>query len=137
MANPENDYLYRQKLVRDKCFEIGIDLATQRMFDFIELVLNDKEIMGKNVYGKKRLQKIHEAMAAKQDYYAAAWGFTEESDAKQEELDGELKAIFGDDLVPFRERYPYCKEWDYNKPHKEKQPKSPKNGRKLGRKKRK
>ncbi len=36
-------------------------------------------------------------------------------------LDAELQRIFGDGMfAPFKERYPYCKEWDYTKGSKKK-----------------
>ena len=33
----------------------------------------------------------------------------------REKLDAALRRIFGE-IVPFNERYPYLKEWDYTKP---------------------
>lgn len=33
----------------------------------------------------------------------------------QEQLDGALREIFGDDLVPFAERHPYIRGIDYTK----------------------
>ena len=36
----------------------------------------------------------------------------------QEKLDAELKRIFGE-IDPFKKRYPYLKEWNYNKPYRE------------------
>mgnify|MGYP001656674661 FL=1 len=38
-----------------------------------------------------------------------------EQDYMQEQLDGALREIFGDDLVPFAERHPYIRGIDYTK----------------------
>ncbi len=137
MVNPENPYLHRQKLMQDKCFEIGIDEGMQIMCDLLDIVLNDKKIMGKNVYGKKRLQMLKEQIHQKYTYYAPAWGDGMECDAKQKELDGCLKNIYGEEYNPFSERYPYCKDVDYSKPHRELKKKKAPKGKKKGKKKRK
>jgi hypothetical protein len=38
---------------------------------------------------------------------------------KQEEQDGMLREIWGDELVPHKDRYPYQKEFSYKKGRKE------------------
>ncbi len=121
MPKPQNDFLRKQRLMQDKCFEVGLDTATQQFFDMLCLVLNDPEIMGKNVFGAKRLLKMHTHLLDRERQFREAWGHTEESDYYQEKLDEELRRIFGDgQFAPFKERYPYCKEWDYTKGTKKK-----------------
>ena len=98
-------------------FQAGLQAGRQQILDMVSLVLRDPEIMGKDVFGAKRLQKVQEAMKKLDKEYSEAWCGSQESDWYQEKLDEVLKRIFGE-IVPFRERYPYLKEWDYNKPHK-------------------
>ena len=116
MGKP-NPFLAKQEALRQKCFEVACDTATQQFFDYMCIVLNDPEIMGKDVFGAKRLMKVQEAMRKLDKEYSQAWGGGHDSDYYQEKIDGVLKKIFGQ-IVPFRERYPYLKEWDYNKPKK-------------------
>ena len=113
----QNPYLAKQEEMRKKCFEVACDTTTQQFFDYMCIVLNDPEIMGKDVFGAKRLQKVYEAMKELDKTFSEAWCGGQESDYYQEKLDAGLRRIFGE-IVPFRERYPYLREWDYNKPCK-------------------
>lgn len=113
----QNPFLAKQEAMRERCFIVACDTTSQQFFDYMCIVLNDPEIMGKDVFGAKRLQKVQEAMKKLDKEYSEAWCGSQESDWYQEKLDEALKRIFGE-IVPFRERYPYLKEWDYNKPHK-------------------
>ena len=116
MAKP-NPFLAKQEAIRQKCFEVACDTTTQQFFDYMCIVLNDPAIMGKDVFGAKRLKKISEAMRKLDKEYSEAWVGSQDSDYYQEKLDGALKRIFGE-IQPFGERYPYLREWDYNKPSK-------------------
>lgn len=113
MGKP-NSYLAKQEALRQKCFKVACDTTTQQFFDYMCIVLNDPEIMGKDVFGAKRLEKVREAMLELDKEYSEAWVGSQESDYYQEKLDSALKRIFGE-IQPFNERYPYLKEWDYNK----------------------
>jgi hypothetical protein len=116
MGKP-NAFLARQDALRQKCFEVACDTTAQQFFDYLCLVLNDPDIMGKDVFGAKRIQKVHEALRAVDKQFSEAWVGSQESDYYQEKLDAALRGIFGD-IQPFKERYPYLKEWNYNKPLK-------------------
>jgi hypothetical protein len=98
-----------------KCFEVACDTTAQQFFDFLCIVLNDPEIMGKDVFGANRLEKIHAALKAVDKQYNTAFVNNQESDYYQEKIDARLRQIFGE-IQPFKERYPYLKEWNYNKP---------------------
>ena len=118
MAKP-NPFLAKQEAMRQRCFEIACDTTSQQFFDYLCLVLNDPEVMGKNTFGAQRIKKVHEALKAVDRKYNEAWVGSQESDYYQEKLDARLKEIFGE-IVPFEERYPYLKSWDYSKPIKRK-----------------
>lgn len=109
-----NKYIEQRNAMRQKFFSAGCDTATQQMFDMMCLVLNDPEIMGKDVFGAKRLEKLHLALYKMEDMYHEAWTGTSESDYYQQKLDDALRKIFGE-IVPFNKRYPFMTEWNYNK----------------------
>lgn len=114
----QNPFLAKQEALRQQCFEVACDTTAQKFFDYLCIALNDPEIMGKDVFGAKRLEKIYEAMRKLDKEYSEAWCGSQDSDYYQEKIDDSLKKIFGN-IVPFRERYPFQKEWNYNKPLKE------------------
>lgn len=116
MGKP-NAFLAKQEAIRQKCFEVACDTTSQQFFDYLCIVLNDPEIMGKDTFGAKRLLKIHEAMIKLDKEFSEAWCGGDESDWYQEKLDDGLRRIFGE-IDPFRKRYPYLKEFDYSKPSK-------------------
>lgn len=101
--------------MQQKCFEVGCDITAQRVFDCLCLVLNDPEIMGKDVFGAKRIKKIQEALKEVDKQFNEAFVNSQESDYYQEKLDAALRQILGE-IEPFNKRYPFLKEWDYNKP---------------------
>ena len=115
----QNPFLAKQEALRQRCFEVACDTTTQQFFDYMCIVLNDPEIMGKDVFGANRLKKIREAMKKLDKEYSEAWCGSQDSDYYQEKMDDALKKIFGE-IVPFRERYPYLRDADYTKPFKEK-----------------
>ena len=113
----KNSFLAQQEELREKVFEIACEMTSQQFFDYMCIVLNDPEIMGKDVFGAKRIQKVHEAMKKLDKVYSEAWVNSQEADWYQEQIDGRLKSIFGE-IDPFHERYPHLKKWNYNKPCK-------------------
>lgn len=86
------------------------DTTIQYMTDMLMLTLNDPEIMGKDVFGKKRLAKVIKAWGEKWDQYHGALEKGDERDYYQEKLDQALRRILGDDLVPFAQRYDWLSE---------------------------
>lgn len=116
MAN-QNPFLAKQEQLRQQAFEAACDMTAQQFFDYMCIVLNDPEIMGKDVFGAKRHLKIHAAMKTLDKEYSEAWVNSQESDYYQEKIDDALRRIFGE-IDPFKVRYPYLKQWNYNKPCK-------------------
>lgn len=112
-----NAFLEEQRKKQQRCFEVACEMTAQQFFDYLCLVLNDPEIMGKDVFGAKRLQKIHEALRATDKKFVEAFLNHQDSDYYQEKLDEALRGIFGE-IDSFGTRYPYMKDWNYNKPMK-------------------
>lgn len=114
----KNAYIAQRDAERQHFFVAGCDTTAQQMFDMMCLALHDPKVMGKGrTIGAKRLKRIHDAMYEYERMYHEAWMFTQESDYYQEKLDAALRDIFGI-VEPFNTRYPYQKEWNYNKPCK-------------------
>lgn len=118
MSNKPNPFLAKQQELQQKCFEAGCAITAQQFFDYLCIVLNDPDVMGKDVFGAKRIEKVHEALKKVDKHYSVAFANTQESDYYQEKMDVELKRIFGE-IDPFEKRYPYLKTWDYTKRFKE------------------
>lgn len=115
-----NDLLKRIDRAKQECFVAGCEITEQQMFDMLCLVLHDPDVMGKyRTIGAEQLKRISAAMIEYESKYHDAWMFKPESDYLQEQLDANLREIFGE-IEPFQKRYPLCKEWNYMKPYKEK-----------------
>lgn len=110
-----NSLLQKINKAKQDAFVAGCDITAQQFFDYMCIVLNDPEIMGKDVLGSQRLKKVHEGMKALDKELSEAWVNSQDSDYYQEKMDAALRRIFGE-IEPFKKRYPYLKEWNYNKP---------------------
>lgn len=115
MGTKDNSFLARQEDMKQRCFVAGCEITAQQMFDMMCLALHDPAVMGKDVFGPSRLEKVHDAMYEYEKMFHDAWVFTEESDYLQEKLDAALREIFGKNIAPFQERYPLTKKWNYFK----------------------
>ena len=110
-----NGYLARQK-VRDGVLQDATRQTYQQyMTDTLILTLNDPEVMGKDVFGYKRLKKVLEAWGKCYDRYFDALPKNPEADYAREKMDRLMKQICGDsgDFVPFEERYEWLPEITY------------------------
>ena len=110
-----NAFLKKQQEKQQMCFEAGCQITAQQFFDYLCLVLNDPDVMGKDVFGANRLHKIHEEMKKLDKIFSEAFVGGQESDYYQEKMDARLIKIFGK-IDPFKVRYPFLKDWNYNKP---------------------
>lgn len=99
------DYQTRQKAKLDAYRQAEKETYIQFMTDTLVLTLNDPEVMGKDVFGKKRLQKVVEAWGKKYDQYCGALLPGDEADYHQIKLDERLSQIFGSDFEKFGKRY--------------------------------
>lgn len=99
------DYQARQKAKLDVYRQAEKDTYIQFMTDTLILTLNDPQVMGKDVFGKKRLQKIIDAWGKKFDQYHGALEIGDEADYHQIKLDERLTQIFGKDFEKFGTRY--------------------------------
>lgn len=114
----KNSFLAKQEERFQWYLDTGIDRGMQSLIDYVCIALNDPELMGKNVMGKSRLQKLNVKLKEIASYYEKAFTDDVEADYIQEQLDRRLREIFGDELMPFEKRYPYFKKIKYNKGRK-------------------
>jgi hypothetical protein len=115
----KNDYLARQRAAQQTYLDIGEEMGIQKAWDYIQIVLHNPAVMGKNALGKGKIKKVYEELAKVSDHYKTAFSDDKEADYRQEELDGVLREIWGDEFVPFKDRYPYIKEQSYKKGKKD------------------
>ena len=118
MAGNKNAYLERQRQ-RDQAFlDAGERMGIQKMWDYIQIALRNPKIVKKDVYGRERLEKVFNETKELAEYFHTAFTDDVEADRVQRDLDAALREIWGDDLVPFYDRYPEIKDLGYNKSRK-------------------
>lgn len=106
MAN----YAQRRDALIRTAAEAGEMVGRQRMADLMALALNDPAVMGKDVLGPERIKRVYARLYELEAELAQAWRKGDEQDYAQARLDRELKRIFGNEFVPFSERYPDVKK---------------------------
>lgn len=115
----KNAYLARREAVNQGFLDVGEEMGVQKMWDYIQIALRDPDVMGKDVFGRKRLEKLYKKCSEYASHYHTAFTDDKEADYCQVELDAQLREIWGKDLTPFYDRYPYLKKIDYTKGKKE------------------
>ena len=115
----KNDFLDRIKGREQDCFDAGQEMGIQMVWDAVQLALRDPYVVGSKKWGRKKLARLYERTAYYKKYFHEAFTMSPEADVKQEEQDSLLREIWGDELVPHKERYPQQKEFSYKKSRKE------------------
>ena len=114
----KNEFL-KQRAARDRaCYDAGMQTGIQMVHDFVTMALRDRETMGKDAFGSGRMEKLWAKVKELDEHYQYAFSRHVEADAKQEEMDGVLKELYGEDLVKFADRYPFVRQYGYDKPQK-------------------
>ena len=111
----KNGYLARRK-VRDDVMQDAIKQTyMQYMTDMLILTLNDPEVMGKDVFGYKRLKKVLDAWGRYYDQFFDALTKNPEADYAREKMDAAMKRIVGTngDFIPFEQRYEWLPKITY------------------------
>ncbi len=113
----KNAYLEKKAYREKALLDIGVDSGAQRIIDYLQIVLHDEKVMGgkKNVFGRKKLLRILQAIEERDKYYANAYTLKKDADTLQEELDKELRDIWDEAALTFTERQPYIKQPEYKK----------------------
>ena len=114
----KNAYLEKQRKLQQGFLDVGEEMGIQKICDYLHVALRDPEVVGKDIYGRKRFDKLFKKLNELANYYQTAFTDDKEADVVQEDLDRNLKEVYGDDFQDFHTRYPYVKQLDYKKPRK-------------------
>lgn len=107
----KNGYLQRQRNTVNVYRQAEKETYIQFMTDTLILTLNDPAVMGKDVFGAKRIRKVVEAWGKVFDKYHGALEKGDEQDFWQVKLDQNLKGVLGEEgFAPFKTRYDWVKE---------------------------
>jgi len=107
----KNGYLQRQRNTVNVYRQAEKETYIQFMTDTLILTLNDPAVMGKDVFGEKRVKKVVEAWGKVFDRFHGALEKGDEQDFWQIKLDQCLKGVLGEEgFVPFAKRYEWVKE---------------------------
>ena len=115
---PKNDYLRKRQEMNQGFLDVGEQLGMQKMWDFMQIALRDPDVMGKDIFGQQRLKKLFLKLKELADEFSVAYADDKEADYYQEKLDDALRGIWGDEFQTFFERYPYIKQYGYQKGRK-------------------
>lgn len=111
-----NKYLAEREAKERACFQAGLESGRQQILDMMSLVLRDKNIMGRDIFGRDRLMGVVKGIGDYIDKYELAWQKHDETDYIQKMLDENLAEAYGEELHDsFHVRYPYAPEYDYEK----------------------
>ena len=114
----KNEYLKRRQAVNQGFLDAGEEIGMQKMWDYIQIALRDPEVMGKDIFGRSRLENLYKKCGELANRFHTAFTDDKEADYYQEKLDGQLREIWGEDLNTFYERYPQLKKLGYEKKRK-------------------
>jgi cobalamin-dependent methionine synthase I len=113
MIMAKNDFLARQRATQKAYFDEGLKCGRQQIIDMVSLVLRDKDIMGKDTFGKDRLLGVVQGIGEYMDTYEKAWLKDDEADYYQKKMDDALAEAYGEQLHDsFHERYEVIPEQD-------------------------
>ena len=113
-----NEYMKRQREMQQYYFEQGAAVGFQRCLDYMQTLLRNPKYVGKDIFGRKRWEMLYEGLKECDETFGDAFTTGVEADYYQEKLDATIREIFGDDTLPFAERYPMFKKVKYDKPRK-------------------
>ena len=114
----KNAYLEKRKALNQGFLDVGEEMGLQKMWDYVQIALRDPDVMGKDILGRKRLEKIYEKVKELADTYHTCFTDDPEADYYQEKLDAQLREVWGEDLQNFYVRYPHVKKFHYDKAYK-------------------
>lgn len=98
----------------DKGFRAGIRCGIQYNNDLYHMALNDSDVVGKDIFGSGRLEKIHHAVEDLSDYYSDALDADKpEADVFRDKIDKRLQKALKDKFQPWEIRYPELKAVKY------------------------
>lgn len=113
-----NAYLDKKANREQALLDIGLACGKQQMADYITCVLRNPLYVGKDIFGRDRIEKVLVGLMDYDKKYKKAYTLDKEADVAQQHLDDELRQVYGDELVPFEVRQPDIKILGYEKSRK-------------------
>lgn len=104
---------YAQELQQKKAlgYEIVSAWTAQLCMDTVAMILNDKEVMGRDTFGATRLMRVCEAFREQWAVNKKALEKCDEADYIRTKIDQAQAHIFGPDYLHWQDRYDF---WDEN-----------------------
>lgn len=102
-------HIDRMQAAAEEAATMGEEVGFQKCADLFFLAL------GEEGWGAARMKAIYDKVHALQAEYAEAYRCSADSDWLQERMDAKLRKSCGEHFVPFRERNPYIKQFNYRK----------------------
>ena len=109
----QSGYLLKQQALHRELFNAGYNLARQQLSDMLAFVLRDPAYIKTDIFGSERIQLVDKGIDAYLELFKTAWEKTDETDYYRAKLDDGLRAVHGDGVTPFEERYEFAPEYDY------------------------
>lgn len=106
---PKNDYARRLEKQRRAESEIVLRWTAQLCLDVMTIVLNDPEVMGRDVFGPVRLNRVGKAFNKLFADVAVGLSGRPEASYVRAKVDERLARIMGEAAEAWPDRYPY---WD-------------------------
>lgn len=114
----KQNYLLKRQRDREMVVERATEQTiTQYMVDMFLIALNDPEVMGKDVLGYKRLERVVHAVHSYRGIFAGALDLKRpDADYLREKLDQRLRGIIpAEHFTPFLERYDWLEDVRYER----------------------
>lgn len=114
----KNGYLEKKLAVQQALVDAGVRCGQQQIVDYLTIALRDPAVVGKDIWGRERIDKLFIALEALDREFADAYTTKKEADYLQDKLDRKLREVYGDELLPFAARQPDIKQVGYDKSRK-------------------
>lgn len=110
---PKSKSSYSEELQLKKAvgYDIVSDWTAQLCMDTLAQILNNPDVMGRDVFGAKRLMRVCDAFNQQYQKNRTALTDSDEAEYYRTKIDEVQVRIFGPDCLRWHERYVY---WDQN-----------------------
>ena len=105
----KNAYLARLEEKQRARDLVVMEWSQQMCYDALTLVLNDPAVMGKDVFGEQRLERLNRALSEKVNEILPGLSGKVNASHVRAQVDRELQKICKGHFVPWEERY---ENWD-------------------------
>ena len=106
---PKNDYAKKLQAKRDLREYVVKQWTAQLSLDVMTIVLSDPDVM-QDPFGAQRLRRVGEAFNERFSQMLPALMREDDADYWRIVIDRRLRQIFGDDMLPWEQRYEHWEE---------------------------